>query len=338
MCTSAAACSAAELDDDQREQLLQAIDDRRVDFVAQEAVTLSIDAGVARRTGCSRARSRYGFISPRPAANGSVMPGGFVRIAENADARAISLQRGDATADAWVLSDGPVSPVTLLPAPERVADPARDRHVAEPGRRQSVLGRPLRRARGGDAAAGPRHAQPHRRSGKDADGAGHRAASPSLLQSWGAAPQATPRILPDRCWRASVLMKPEFAARCRGWSVRRARTASVIRERFSPDAWKAIDDLVTMIETPLPVGPMESAMIERVEASVADLSSFSGLAQENMTRLAGWRFLELGRRIERALQTCRFVRRLPSRSAPERRARYAAGARRQPNHLPLSAT
>jgi uncharacterized alpha-E superfamily protein len=32
------------------------------------------------------------------------------------------------------------------------------------------------------------------------------------------------------------------------------------------------------------------------------------LAQENMSQLAGWRFLELGRRIERAISTSRFVR------------------------------
>ena len=38
------------------------------------------------------------------------------------------------------------------------------------------------------------------------------------------------------------------------------------------------------------------------------IASFSGLAQENMSQLAGWRFLELGRRIERAIATCRFVR------------------------------
>jgi uncharacterized alpha-E superfamily protein len=47
------------------------------------------------------------------------------------------------------------------------------------------------------------------------------------------------------------------------------------------------------------------------------ISSFSGLAQENMTRLAGWRFLELGRRIERAILTCRFVRELADALAPD---------------------
>jgi uncharacterized alpha-E superfamily protein len=77
---------------------------------------------------------------------------------------------------------------------------------------------------------------------------------------------------------------------------------------LSPDAWRAIDDLAALIELSLAPGPVERAMVERVEASLRIISSFSGLAQENMTQLAGWRFLELGRRIERALQTCRFVR------------------------------
>jgi uncharacterized alpha-E superfamily protein len=49
-------------------------------------------------------------------------------------------------------------------------------------------------------------------------------------------------------------------------------------------------------------------MIERVEAMLRIISSFSGLAQENMTQLGGWRFLELGRRIERAILTCACVR------------------------------
>src|SRR5262249_26186543 len=49
-----------------------------------------------------------------------VMPGGFVRIADSADARAVSLQRGAATADAWVLAHGPVGETTLLPTPERM--------------------------------------------------------------------------------------------------------------------------------------------------------------------------------------------------------------------------
>jgi uncharacterized alpha-E superfamily protein len=95
------------------------------------------------------------------------------------------------------------------------------------------------------------------------------------------------------------------------WLVGAVRgAASVIRDRFSPDAWRALRDLDAIISAPLAIGPAEaeSAMIERVEAALRIISSFSGLAQENMSQLAGWRFLELGRRIERAILTCRFVR------------------------------
>ena len=110
----------AKLDAAQRKKLIQSIRDRGVDYVAQEAVTLS-----------TTPVWRDGRLQPRPftlrlflakVGDGwQVMPGGFVRIADNADARAVSLQRGAATADAWVLSDGPVAETTLLPTPERIA-------------------------------------------------------------------------------------------------------------------------------------------------------------------------------------------------------------------------
>jgi len=46
-------------------------------------------------------------------------------------------------------------------------------------------------------------------------------------------------------------------------------------------------------------------MAERVEAALRVISSFSA-RPGNHTRLGGWRFLDLVRRIERALVTCRF--------------------------------
>jgi uncharacterized alpha-E superfamily protein len=49
-------------------------------------------------------------------------------------------------------------------------------------------------------------------------------------------------------------------------------------------------------------------MFERINRALRIVASFSGLAQENMSQLVGWRFLELGRRVERAITTCRFVR------------------------------
>ena len=44
------------------------------------------------------------------------------------------------------------------------------------------------------------------------------------------------------------------------------------------------------------------------ELTLPALASLAGLAQENVNRVAGWRFLDMGRRIERAINACRFAR------------------------------
>lgn len=301
----------AELGDEQRRDLLQAIHDRRIDFVAQEAVTLS-----------STPVWRDGRLQPRPFSlrlflakvgdGWQVMPGGFVRIADNPDARAISLQGGDATADAWVLSEGPVSAVTLLPAPERVTIQRATGML--PSRAADNLfwvGRYVERA---EATLRLVRALLNRVADAGDTAAPIVSAITELLQNWSAAPADTggsPQMV-----ARSVLTGMDFDGSLPRLVNAARAAASVIRERFSPDAWRAIDDLVALTELSLAPGPAERAMVERVEASLRIVASFSGLAQENMTQLAGWRFLELGRRIERAVQTCRFVRCFADGQAP----------------------
>jgi uncharacterized circularly permuted ATP-grasp superfamily protein/uncharacterized alpha-E superfamily protein len=308
---SAGGVLGSELDDNQRRDLLQGIADRRIDYVAQEAVTLS-----------STPVWREGKLQPRPFSlrlylakvgdGWQVMPGGFVRIADNPDARAISLQGGDATADAWVLSEGPVSAVTLLPAPERVTIQRATGML--PSRAADNLfwvGRYVERT---EATLRLVRALLNRVADAGDTAAPIVTAITELLQNWSAATVGTggsPQMV-----ARSVLTNTKFNGSLPGLVNAARAAASVIRERFSPDAWRAIDDLVALTELSLAPGPVERAMVERVEASLRIISSFSGLAQENMTQLAGWRFLELGRRIERALQTCRFVRCFADGQAP----------------------
>src|SRR5262249_58868551 len=61
------------------------------------------------------------FVDSRCVARGRVSPGCFVRVADDIDARAVSLQRGGSTGDAWVLSEKPVAETTLLPGPDRIS-------------------------------------------------------------------------------------------------------------------------------------------------------------------------------------------------------------------------
>jgi len=294
----------AKLDEAQRRSLMQAIRDRGVDYVVQEAVTLS-----------SMPVWRDGQLRPRPftlrlflAKTGErwqVLPAGFVRIAEDVDARAVSLQRGAATADAWVLARGPVAETTLLPTPERM--PVQRATGLLPSRAADNLfwvGRYVERA---EATLRLVRAIINRVAEADDAAAPVIASIGSLLAAWNAIPQET-NLAPETFIARAVLTRADLEGALPRLAGSARAAASVIRDRFSPDAWRAINDLAIMISAPLAIGPTESAIAERVEAALRILSSLSGLAQENMTRLAGWRFLELGRRIERALLTCRLTR------------------------------
>ena len=304
-----------KLDAAQREQLVASIRDRGIDYVVQEAVTLS-----------SMPVWRDGCLQPRPftlrlflakvGERWRVMPGGFVRVAAHADARAVSLQRGAATADAWVLTHGPVGETTLLPHPERM--PVQRAAGLLPSRAADNLfwvGRYVERA---EATLRLVRAMINRIAEADDAAAPVIASIGALLGAWGAIPApslASAAVGEGReAEMSAVLMARAALTRADlggslPYLVGAARSAaSVIRDRFSPDAWRALNDLAMLVGAPLTLGPLESAMTERVEASLRIIAALSGLAQENMTQRAGWRFLELGRRIERALATCRLVR------------------------------
>jgi uncharacterized circularly permuted ATP-grasp superfamily protein/uncharacterized alpha-E superfamily protein len=301
------------LDGAQRQALVNAIRDRGVDYVVQEAVTLS-----------SIPVWHDGHLQPRPftlrlflakvGERWEVMPGGFVRIAESADPRAVTLQRGAATADAWVLTHGPVGETTLLPTPERMQ--VQRASGLLPSRAADNLfwvGRYVERA---EATLRLVRAVINRSAEADDAAAPVIASLGSLLGAWDAITGDTSGASATLIARA--VMTRGDAAGSLPFLARSARSAaSVIRDRFSPDAWRAINDLAIMITGPLPPGPSESIIAERVEAALRIISSLSGLAQENMTQLAGWRFLELGRRIERALLTCRLVRAFAEKNAPD---------------------
>jgi uncharacterized alpha-E superfamily protein len=243
-----------------------------------------------------------------------VMPGGFVRIAESADPRAVTLQRGAATADAWVLTHGPVGETTLLPTPERMQ--VQRASGLLPSRAADNLfwvGRYVERA---EATLRLVRAVINRSAEADDAAAPVIASLGSLLGAWDAIASDTSGA--SATLIARTVMTRGDAAGSLPFLTRSARSAaSVIRDRFSPDAWRAINDLAIMITGALPPGPSESIIAERVEAALRIISSLSGLAQENMTQLAGWRFLELGRRIERALLTCRLVRAFAEKNAPD---------------------
>jgi uncharacterized circularly permuted ATP-grasp superfamily protein/uncharacterized alpha-E superfamily protein len=294
---------ASELPIAERERLKQAINERGIDFVGQELVRLS-----------TMPVRDQGRITPRPFVlrifaaatpqGWTIMPGGFCRIADQADARAVSMGDGARAADVWVVSDRAVPTTTLLPA----SDTVRIKRIAGvvPSRAADNLfwlGRYLERAEATlrlVRALGTSLRDPVKGSSPILHSVER---IQRLLVAWGATSQTT-RTQPARIAGEALQSEDRFGSALS--LVRSAlRTATSLRERLSPDAWQVITEMAERLAQEV---EDDDGVASAAELTLQELASFAGLAQENMNRAAGWRFLEMGRRAERAINTTRFAR------------------------------
>jgi uncharacterized circularly permuted ATP-grasp superfamily protein/uncharacterized alpha-E superfamily protein len=294
---------ASELSAAERERLIAAINERGIDFVGQELVRLSTtpvweSGGIVPRPFVLRV-----FAAATP--NGwIVMPGGFCRIAGQLDARAVSMGDGARAADVWVVSDKAVSNRTLLPG----SDAVRIRRIAGvlPSRAADNLfwlGRYLERAEATLRLVRTLGTQ-LRDSGKPSSNLQQTAERiQRLLVTWGAITQVS-RMQPAKV-AAEALQSQELFGSCLSLVQSAQRTATSLRERLSPDAWQVIIEMTERLAQEV---DDDDGVVSAAELTLQELASFAGLAQENMNRAAGWRFLEMGRRAERAINTVRFAR------------------------------
>ena len=75
-----------------------------------------------------------------------------------------------------------------------------------------------------------------------------------------------------------------------------------VRDRLSLDSWRVINRLEGFADNPA------SDPLELLDDTLFTLSAFSGLAMESMTRGLGWRFMDMGRRLERAMNQAGLIR------------------------------
>ena len=302
-----------------------------------------------------RARAGSGGIEPwhvalrafLVAADGSyqVMPGGLTRVSAVGDRLGDSMLAGEGSKDVWVLSEGPVTPVSLLQSPDtpiplrrsgndlpsRVADNLYwlGRHVerAEGAVRllRSIL---LRLTSEGDPAGVPE--------------------LPPLLRALAEHGQIRPEIVVYARGKEAPVVDREIRAFIfdpqRGGSLRTTvdavrHVASIVRDRISLDSWRILNRVEQDFLTIHPSATVQlSDALTMLNQMIVDLSAFSGLGMESMTRGPGWRFLDMGRRIERALHTISLLRSTLVEDGHDESpdARSAAGNRRQLDDLSQS--
>ena len=93
--------------------------------------------------------------------------------------------------------------------------------------------------------------------------------------------------------------------------------AGKVRDRFSIDGWLALRDLQKtsrwMAET---IRPGDDA-VRAMSVLLRKTAGFTGLVHENMYRFSGWRFLSIGRALERADRMCATLGALAGPDAPD---------------------
>lgn len=249
--------------------------------------------------------------------NWRMMPGGLLRYAQEAKDVVVSMQRGGASKDVWILRD-PAKSKSKRPADARPpAITIRRAHNDLPSRTGDNLfwlGRYVERAEGlaralrclcrmmideighdSQLAAIPLLEQivPH---GADMD-AFHDPATQSLRLD--VADKAIAHALYDTT-NVESLVSNFFAIE---------RAASKVKERLSADTWRRLRGLRELV----PQGERAYSIFEDdplgiLDQSLQALASFVGNLMENTTRSQGWRFLEIGRRIERGISLANLLR------------------------------
>lgn len=231
----------------------------------------------------------------------AVMPGGLVRLGDD-DLGALWFESGSGAKDAWALADAPVPEISLLP-PRDAPVPLVRGGIDLPSRVADDvywLGRYLERAEGVvrllRTALGL--------LAEDPDAAAQDRIAVCLRMLQRAAGCGIPEGPPSAALVA--LLADGVGGLLRELRDHVRRTAFGVRDRLSADTWRALSAFDAEIA---PAGAEDAALtLERLNRMVLICAALAGMGAENTTRGPGWRFLDLGRRLERAVFTAACLR------------------------------
>jgi uncharacterized circularly permuted ATP-grasp superfamily protein/uncharacterized alpha-E superfamily protein len=287
----------SDLDAEQKSRMLATIQASPHEWVAQEVLQLSTTPTWTGTQIEPRALVWRAFAIAQ-GEGFATMPGGLCRVSPEPQRWLVTMRSGGISKDTWVVGDGRPDPfyenlsrqhsVVIRPArppsgvPSRVAD-----HLFWLGRYAERL----------EAAVRVLRAVMQRLSGERSQIQSHEVQGCiALMAHLGLVPDGTvnviehlPALFQDGRRQGSI---PDLLGRLR-------YNAAAARDRLSDDMWRLINRLER--DARLPAGAFAASMAQGVlDTLVLDLAAIAGMQQENMTRGHGWRFLELGRRMERA--------------------------------------
>ncbi len=286
----------ARLSQAERESLVARMRARPYAFVAQEQVALS----TAPVWDAERMHARHLVLRTYAAAapdrgDWEVMPGGLTRVSVAPDSLVVSMQRGGGSKDTWISCERTPAAVSLLrPAgapveltrggaelPSRVAD------------NLFWLGRYLERVEG---AARISRAVVARISGDAADAD---TALPLLLSALARGGAIEEGVTGGSRELLGAIFRSDSPRSIRATLASVHQLAFALRDQISLDTWRVLSELQEDASGPSAASWSASAARDALNRMIVRLSAWSGLTMESMTRTLGWRFADMGRRLER---------------------------------------
>lgn len=318
----------ALLSSSERSDLVQRIKHSPADYIAQETIQRSATP-VWRAGGLQAGHAALRTFAMRHADGYEVMPGALVRVASTSDPMKLSISAGDGSKDAWIVSDRPVEKVSLLPTADDVPELRRNSPQLPSRVADNLfwLGRHLECA---EFSARLLRVVIDRLAGeRDADEIPELAALTRILAASG-------QIEPDYAIEGMHSSLPQIEQRLpaavfdatESRSLRSTvneilRLASTVRDRLSNDTWRAVNCIDEHLH---PLGkkaasiPQEEIPLDEalslLNQLVIDMAVCGGLINDGMVRGPAWRFLSMGRRIERSQLTSTLLLELVQRPLP----------------------
>jgi uncharacterized circularly permuted ATP-grasp superfamily protein/uncharacterized alpha-E superfamily protein len=241
-----------------------------------------------------------------------VMPGGLCRVAPRPDVEVVSNQLGGVSKDVWVLASEPERQATLLntaPATMSLTSEGDDvsARVADD---LFWLGRYTERS---DAVARLLREVLQRVLGTER--VAQEDALPLLLKAVTVQTATYPGFIGEGAEKCLQAPETELLAvvfdRKRSGSLRFSIDAVVrvgrsVRDRLSSDVTRVVNALNRELTRPTEL----TAAYDGLQRVLLLLASFTGLCSESMNRGHGWRFLQVGRSLERAAHSVRLLQSL----------------------------
>ena len=302
-----------KLSAEDRSELLQKVNDRPQHFAGQELLDIS-SVPVWGEAGLTPRRVVLRVYLAAAGDSWIAMPGGLARVSPTRNTPVVSMQSGGGSKDTWVLSKKPVNNFTLLPSrdlpvplkrggssdlPSRAAD-----HLFWLGRyaeRAEHLCRVLRsilvRITGESAALEASGFESWMRLHATLESPYSRLLKDDPQDRLGQTRDLEQEIL-------SLIFEEQRRDSLNSNFARAARAAAQVRDRLSSDLLRVVSQFgaVTRSTDGVAWGYISPAdALAVLNRSIGTLAALRGIEMENMTRGAGWQFLSIGRRIERAI-------------------------------------